>query len=129
MAVSGGVDSAVAALLLKQLGALCACHNFYCWKPCLGHSVVGVHMSSWDAYEEGSVLCSSGEDLHSAELVCKHIGIELKRVSLVKEYWNNVFRYMHPLHVCCYEQYLAARFYVVMKMGSLQILISCAMHM
>ena len=59
---------------------------------------MGVHMSSWDTYEEGSVLCSSGADLHSAELVCKHIGIELKRVSLVKEYWNNVFRYVHPLH-------------------------------
>jgi tRNA (5-methylaminomethyl-2-thiouridylate)-methyltransferase len=74
--ISGGVDSSVSALLLKEAG----------W------DVQGVYMQNWDRSEEDArAHCSITDDLQSAEAVCKHIGIPLRVVDFVRDYWTSVF--------------------------------------
>nr|XP_039249695.1 mitochondrial tRNA-specific 2-thiouridylase 1-like isoform X2 [Styela clava] len=73
-AISGGVDSAVAALLLKQKG----------------YKVLGAFMRNWDLRDETG-HCSMEEDHHYAERVCSTLKIPFHCVNFVKEYWNNVF--------------------------------------
>ncbi|CAB3367255.1 Hypothetical predicted protein [Cloeon dipterum] len=72
--MSGGVDSSVAALLLKQKG----------------FEVHGLYMKNWDGHEE-SGFCHGERDAEDAEWVCKKLQIPLKHVNFVKEYWNFVF--------------------------------------
>ncbi|XP_055843835.1 mitochondrial tRNA-specific 2-thiouridylase 1 [Episyrphus balteatus] len=72
--VSGGVDSAVSAYLLKEKG----------------FSVLGVFMRNWDELDETG-RCSGEKELADATYVCNKIGIDLVEVNFVKEYWNNVF--------------------------------------
>ncbi|CAG9853894.1 unnamed protein product [Phyllotreta striolata] len=72
--VSGGVDSAVAAMLLKTKG----------------FDVQGVFMQNWDIRDEKGV-CSSEVDLEDAQKICNSIGIKLHCVNFVKQYWNLVF--------------------------------------
>ncbi|PKL75430.1 MAG: tRNA 2-thiouridine(34) synthase MnmA [Candidatus Melainabacteria bacterium HGW-Melainabacteria-1] len=67
--MSGGVDSSVAAALLKQAG----------------HEVVGVTMLIW----EGSKCCS-GDAIEDAEWVTKHLGIEHKVYNLIAEFTEEV---------------------------------------
>jgi tRNA-specific 2-thiouridylase len=74
--VSGGVDSAVAALLLKQAG----------------HEVTGLFMKNWEE-DDRAGECSAAEDLKSARAVCEAIGIPLKTVNFSAEYWDRVFSY------------------------------------
>nr|CAB3267265.1 mitochondrial tRNA-specific 2-thiouridylase 1 [Phallusia mammillata] len=76
-AISGGVDSAVAALLLKRKG----------------YDVLGVFMTNWDLTDEVGV-CSQDEDRHYAQKVCTALKIPFQEVNLVKEYWVNVFQPM-----------------------------------
>lgn len=71
--MSGGVDSSVAALLLKEAG----------------HEVVGVFMKNWE--EADSEFCSSAEDSEDARLVCEKLGIPFFTVNFEKEYLENVF--------------------------------------
>ena len=71
--MSGGVDSAVAALLLRDAG----------------HDVQGLFMSNWEEDEEG--YCTSAEDFQDARRVCEEIGIPLHRVSFAREYRDRVF--------------------------------------
>jgi tRNA-specific 2-thiouridylase len=73
--LSGGVDSAVSALLLKQAG----------------HDVQGLFMSNWEEDEEG--YCTSAEDFQDARRVCDEIGIPLHKVSFAREYRDRVFQY------------------------------------
>lgn len=74
-AISGGVDSAVAALLLKQKG----------------FNVLGAFMRNWDLRDETG-HCSSEEDFHYAQRVCSTLRIPFHDVNFVKEYWNDVFQ-------------------------------------
>ncbi|XP_046402252.1 mitochondrial tRNA-specific 2-thiouridylase 1 isoform X2 [Ischnura elegans] len=73
-AVSGGIDSAVSTLLLKNKG----------------YEVIGVYMQNWDLLDEKGV-CSSQNDISDAEWVCQKIGIPFHVVNFVKEYWLEVF--------------------------------------
>ncbi|MDC3221588.1 tRNA 2-thiouridine(34) synthase MnmA [Gammaproteobacteria bacterium] len=71
--ISGGVDSAIAALILKQLG----------------YQVSGIFMHNWN--EENSDECTARRDYADAKGVCQQIDIPLKKVNFVDEYWNEVF--------------------------------------
>src|SRR5438132_3526191 len=72
--LSGGVDSSVAAWLLKQQG----------------HEVIGVFMKNWED-DDTDVYCSSREDLVDAASVADVIGIELDAVNFAAEYRERVF--------------------------------------
>ena len=84
--MSGGVDSSVAALLLKQAG----------------YRVIGLFMRNWDSSINNDVLgnptlnesiCPQEQDYNDALAVCQKIGIPLHRVDFIKEYWDDVFTY------------------------------------
>ncbi len=79
--LSGGVDSAVAALLLKQQG----------------YDVTGLFMKNW-AEDDTESRCSAEEDLKAARAVCARLGIELKTVNFSAEYWDRVFHYFLEEH-------------------------------
>src|SRR3954469_6609826 len=70
VAMSGGVDSSVAALLLKQQG----------------HDVVGAYMKNW--INEDNVLgdCPWQQDIEDARAAAEHIGIEFHVVNLMRDY-------------------------------------------
>jgi tRNA-uridine 2-sulfurtransferase len=72
--LSGGVDSAVAALLLKEQG----------------HDVHGLFMSNWD---DDDAYCTSAADFQDARSVARELGIPLHRVSFAAEYRQRVFDY------------------------------------
>ncbi|XP_004084364.1 mitochondrial tRNA-specific 2-thiouridylase 1 [Oryzias latipes] len=76
-AMSGGVDSSVAALLLKRRG----------------YNVTGVFMRNWDSLDEGG-LCSSQRDCEDALRVCHILDIPFHQVCYVKEFWHEVFSYL-----------------------------------
>lgn len=74
--ISGGVDSAVAAALLKQRG----------------FEVIGAFMKNWDDQDEGGTCQISQEsDYQDARTVCDLLRIPFVEVSFVKDYWNEVF--------------------------------------
>jgi tRNA-specific 2-thiouridylase len=72
--LSGGVDSAVAALLLKQQG----------W------NVIGVFMKNWDD-DDSDEYCSSRQDLIDVMSVADTIGIDVEVVNFASEYRERVF--------------------------------------
>ncbi len=72
--LSGGVDSSVAALLLKRQG----------------YDVVGVFMKNWDEQDEGGE-CTATQDWHDVQEVCGLIGIPCYAVNFEKEYQERVF--------------------------------------
>ncbi|WP_139904675.1 tRNA 2-thiouridine(34) synthase MnmA [Clostridium thermarum] len=74
--MSGGVDSSVAALLLKEQG----------------YDVIGVFMKNWDEKDDEG-LCTVVEDYDDMRRVCDQIGIRYYSVNFVKEYWDRVFTY------------------------------------
>lgn len=74
--MSGGVDSSVAALLLKQQG----------------HEVIGIFMKNWEEKDENGV-CTSTEDYEDVQRVCETIGIPYYTVNFTKEYYDHVFQY------------------------------------
>jgi tRNA-specific 2-thiouridylase len=73
--LSGGVDSAVAALLLKQQG----------------YDVAGLFMKNWDE-DDGTEYCTAQADFEDAQRVSDHLGIELHTANFAAEYWDNVFQ-------------------------------------
>lgn len=74
--ISGGVDSAVVAMLLKQDG----------------YEVTGVFMKNWDEKnEEGE--CTAATDYEDAQAVCAQIQIPCYTVNFEKEYYDRVFSY------------------------------------
>jgi tRNA-specific 2-thiouridylase len=72
--MSGGVDSAVAALLLKRAG----------------HEVTGLFMKNWEDDDDGE-YCSTREDLVDAAAAAEVIGIDLEAVNFAAEYKDRVF--------------------------------------
>ena len=74
--MSGGVDSSVAALMLKEQG----------------YDVIGVFMKNWEETDENGV-CSAEEDWADVRSVCDLIGIPYYAVNFSREYWDRVFSY------------------------------------
>ena len=72
--MSGGVDSSVAALLLKEQG----------------YEVSGLFMKNWDE-DDGTEYCTAKQDLEDAQKVCDQLEIELHTANFSAEYWDNVF--------------------------------------
>ena len=72
--LSGGVDSAVTAWLLKQAG----------------HEVVGIFMKNWED-DDDSEYCSSNEDFVDAAAVADVVGIEIEHVNFAADYRDRVF--------------------------------------
>ena len=72
--LSGGVDSAVSAWLLKQQG----------------HEVVGIFMKNWED-DDDSEYCSSNVDFVDAAAVADVIGIEIEHVNFAADYKDRVF--------------------------------------
>lgn len=72
--LSGGVDSAVSAYLLKQQG----------------YEVIGLFMKNWED-DDDSEYCSSRQDLIDATAVADVIGIDIEAVNFAKEYKDRVF--------------------------------------
>ena len=70
--ISGGVDSAVAALRLRRAGV----------------AVQGLFMSNWD---EDDAYCTVSADFQDARAICRELGIPLHRVSFAEEYRQRVF--------------------------------------
>src|SRR5262245_15365862 len=79
--LSGGVDSAVTALLLKKQG----------------HDVHGLFMSNWDEADD-DVYCTSAADYQDARAVARELGVPLHRVSFAAEYRARVFDYFLTEH-------------------------------
>ena len=80
--LSGGVDSAVTAYLLKQQG----------------HEVVAIFMKNWEdddrparSSDDGLEYCSSNEDFVDAAAVADVLGIEIEHVNFAAEYKDRVF--------------------------------------
>lgn len=86
LGMSGGVDSSVAAYLLKEQG----------------HEVIGLFMRNWDATTNQDVLgnptlnddvCEQERDYNDALKVANQLGIELHKVNFIETYWDKVFTY------------------------------------
>ena len=84
--MSGGVDSSVAAIKLKEQG----------------YEVIGLFMRNWDSFADGEMegapttkegICPQEVDYNDAKKVCDKLGIPLHRKDFVKEYWDYVFTY------------------------------------
>lgn len=74
--ISGGVDSAVAALLLLQQG----------------YEVTGVFMKNWEE-DDDAEYCAAEEDYKVAREVCAQLEIPLRAINFAAEYWDRVFAY------------------------------------
>lgn len=83
--LSGGVDSAIAAYLLKQQG----------------YDVVCAFMRNWDSMANNDTLgnptldqdvCPQEMDYNDAKSVAEKLGLELLRVDFIQEYWEDVFQ-------------------------------------
>jgi tRNA-specific 2-thiouridylase len=74
--LSGGVDSAVAALLLLEQG----------------HAVEGLFMKNWEEDDDAD-YCAAEEDYRMAREVCAQLEIPLHAVNFARTYWDRVFSY------------------------------------
>ena len=74
--MSGGVDSSVAALLLKEQG----------------YDVIGVFMKNWEEDGDDGV-CTAENDWRDVREVCELIDIPYYAVNFSREYWDRVFSY------------------------------------
>ncbi len=72
--MSGGVDSAVSALLLKNQG----------------YNVIGLFMNNWEEKGDDGA-CTAVEDYEDVKRVCAKIKIPYYSVNFAKEYWDRVF--------------------------------------
>lgn len=86
LGLSGGVDSAVAAYLLKKEG----------------HEVICCFMRNWDSLANNDYLgnptvdnsiCPQEQDYLDAKDVADRLGLKMMRIDFIKEYWDYVFSY------------------------------------
>ncbi len=109
--LSGGVDSAVTAALLKRQG----------------HEVIGIFMKNWED-DDDSAYCSSNIDFVDAASVAEVIGIEIEHVNFAAEYKDRVFasflaeyqagRTPNPDILCNAEIKFKAFLYHAMRLGA-----------
>ncbi len=83
--LSGGVDSSVAAWLLKNQG----------------YEVHGLFMKNWEE-DDNENYCNAAQDLSDTQAVCDTLDIPLHTVNFATEYWDNVFTH-------CLQEYQAGR--------------------
>jgi tRNA-specific 2-thiouridylase len=83
--MSGGVDSSVSALLLREQG----------------YRVEGLFMKNWEE-DDGTEYCTAKEDFADAQAVADTLGIPLHGANFAAEYWDNVFEHF-------LEEYRAGR--------------------
>ncbi|MBV1911329.1 MAG: tRNA 2-thiouridine(34) synthase MnmA [Kangiellaceae bacterium] len=74
--MSGGVDSSVAAYILKQQG----------------YKVIGVFMKNWEE-DDTEEYCSAAEDMADAKSIADKLEIPFKTINFAAEYWDRVFEY------------------------------------
>ena len=74
--LSGGVDSAVTAALLKEQG----------------FQVEALFMKNWND-DDGTEYCTAQQDLEDALRICDHLDIELHTANFAADYWDNVFEH------------------------------------
>lgn len=72
--MSGGVDSSVTALLLKEQG----------------YQVQGIYMKNWEK-DDTDLYCHSAQDVYDAKQVADKIGIPISSVNFAAQYWDRVF--------------------------------------
>lgn len=108
--MSGGVDSSVAAYLLKEQG----------------YNVIGLFMVNWEENDENG-NCTSEDDYEDVKRVCNAIGIPYYSINFAKEYWDRVFEYfleeykMEERQIpmfCATEKSSLDRFGVCKKIGA-----------
>ncbi len=75
--ISGGVDSSVAAYLLREQG----------------YNVIGLFMNNWEEEDVDDSACSSASDWEDARAVCSRLGIPAYSVNFAAEYRDRVFEY------------------------------------
>lgn len=74
--MSGGVDSSVAALLLKQQG----------------YQIEGLFMKNWEG-DDTEDYCPAAEDLKDVLAICEKLDMPLHVENFAKEYWDGVFQH------------------------------------
>ena len=74
--VSGGVDSSVSALLVKEKG----------------YDVTGIFMKNWEE-DDSDDFCSAEQDIKDAQTICENIDIPFRKINFAAEYWDDVFEY------------------------------------
>jgi tRNA-specific 2-thiouridylase len=74
--MSGGVDSSVAAWLLREEG----------------YQVEGLFMKNWEQ-DDSNGFCAAATDLADAQAVCNQLRIPLHTINFSQEYWDRVFSY------------------------------------
>lgn len=86
LGLSGGVDSSVAAVVLKEKG----------------YDVEGMFMRNWDSATNNDILgnpdlnddvCPQERDFNDAKAVASEVNIPIHRIDFIEEYWDNVFSY------------------------------------
>ena len=83
--LSGGVDSAVAAYILKKQGYDVTCCFMRNWDSALNNDTLGNNTLNND-------ICPQEEDYNDAKTVADSLGLTLLRKDYISEYWDDVFK-------------------------------------
>ncbi len=86
LGLSGGVDSAVAAYVLKEQGYDVECCFMRNWDSAANNDYLGNPNNDADQ-------CPQEADYYDAVAVAEALGLKMHRIDFVNEYWDNVFKY------------------------------------